>query len=210
MLFYFDLNCSLLLCLAKHPANCSTALLRYSVEIYKCTNASELHKTQHKSMWVAKIMAYSETCTHSCWRSWYSPSWGDRAVFHYKDLVGDIDRWKCISQRWLDTKIAKGVMVLQFRNVKELCPQFADNIVEDVCQLKDCNFGRKFAGTTQSFWKVPKLPNLSLNFEHATHMACLSVTLVWRKVTRPKPNLLLWPCNVCIVTAEVSAYIAEK
>ena len=33
---------------------------------------------------------------------------------------------------WLDTKIAKGVMVLQFQKVKELCPQFADNIVEDI------------------------------------------------------------------------------
>ena len=42
---------------------------------------------------------------------------------------------------WLDTKITKGVMVLQFRRVKELCPQFADNIVENICQLNDCNFG---------------------------------------------------------------------
>ena len=42
---------------------------------------------------------------------------------------------------WLDTKIAKGVMVLQFRKVKgTMCPQFADNIVEDICQLNDCNF----------------------------------------------------------------------
>ena len=51
-------------CFAWHPANCSTALksavevkvLRYSVEIYKCTNAPGLirwHKTQHRSMWVA-------------------------------------------------------------------------------------------------------------------------------------------------------------
>ena len=28
-----------------------------------------------------------------------------------------------------------------------MCPQFADNIVEDICQLNDCNFGRKFAVT---------------------------------------------------------------
>ena len=51
-----------------------------------------------------------------------------------------------------------------------MCLQFADNIVEDICQLNDCNFGRKFAATTQSFWKVPKLPIFVL--EHATHMAC--------------------------------------
>ena len=50
---------------------------------------------------------------------------------------------------WLDTKIAKGVMVLQFLKGKgTMCPQFADNnIVEDICQLNDCNFGRKFAAT---------------------------------------------------------------
>ena len=42
-------------------------------------------------------------------------------MFYYKDLVGDIDRRKCIGQMWLDTKIAKGVMVLQFQKVKELC-----------------------------------------------------------------------------------------
>ena len=83
-------------CFPWHPANCSTALksavkvkvLRYSVEIYKCTNVPGLikwHKTQHKSMWVAKIMAYSGTCAHSHWSSWDSPSWGNRAVLHYKD-----------------------------------------------------------------------------------------------------------------------------
>ena len=55
------------------------------------------------------------------------------------------------------------------------------------CKLNDCNFGRKFAATIHSFWKVPKLPILV--FEHATHMACLSVTLVCREVTGPKPGL---------------------
>ena len=55
---------------------------------------------------------------------------------------------KCIGQMWLDTKIVKGVWFLQFRNVKGLCPQFAENIVEDICQLNDCNFGRKFAAAT--------------------------------------------------------------
>ena len=89
---------------------------------------------------------------------------------------------------WLDTKIAEGVMVLQFQKVKELCPQFPDNIVENVFQVNDCNFGRKFAATTQSFWKVSKLPIFV--FEHATHTACLSVTLVCRKV----PGLNLTAC----------------
>ena len=56
-------------------------------------------------------------------------------------------------------------MVLQFWKVKELCPQFADNIAEDIHQLNDCNFGRKFAATAQSFRKVPKLPIFV--FEHA-------------------------------------------
>ena len=70
--------------------------------------------------------------------------------------------------------MAKGVMVLQFQKVKELCPQFADNIPEDIHQLNDSNFGRKFAAITQSFRKVPKLPTFV--FEHATHMACSSVT----------------------------------
>ena len=45
-------------CLARHPANCSTALpkLRYSVVIYQWANASELIcwcKTWQESMWVA-------------------------------------------------------------------------------------------------------------------------------------------------------------
>ena len=28
-----------------------------------------------------------------------------------------------------------------------VCLQLADNIVEDICQLNDCNFGRNFAAT---------------------------------------------------------------
>ena len=67
-------------------------------------------------------------------------------------------------------------------------------------QLNDCNFGRKFGATTQSFWEVPKLPIFV--FEHATHTACLLVTLVCRKVTGPKPNCLLWPYNLCISTTK--------
>ena len=38
---------------------------------------------------------------------------------------------------WLDTKISKGVTILQFRKVKELCPQFADNIAEDIRHLNN-------------------------------------------------------------------------
>ena len=50
--------------------------------------------------------------------------------------------------------------------------QFADNIVEDICQLNDCNFGRRFAATTQ----VPKVGkcrsylSLSLNMLHIWHV----------------------------------------
>ena len=36
---------------------------------------------------------------------------------------------------WVDTKIAKGVIILPFRKVKELCPQFAVNITEDIHHL---------------------------------------------------------------------------
>ena len=36
---------------------------------------------------------------------------------------------------WLDTKISKGVIILPFRKVIELCPQFADNIAEDIRHL---------------------------------------------------------------------------
>ena len=83
-------------------------------------------------------------------------------MFHYKDLVGDIDRRKRIFQMWLDTKIAKGVMVLQFsvRSLLSLSYEMAGNfisqysvrqyIAEDIRQLNDCNFGRKFSATTQS------------------------------------------------------------
>ena len=40
-------------------------------------------------------------------------------------------------------------------------------LVEDTCQLRECNFERKFAATTQFSWKVPQLPLFV--FEHATH-----------------------------------------
>ena len=76
---------------------------------------------------------------------------------------------------------SQGSNGLQFQKVKELRLQFVDNIVEDFCKLNDCNFGRKFAATIHSFWKVPKLPIFV--FEHGTYMACLSVTLVCREVT---------------------------
>ena len=85
---------------------------------------------------------------------------------------------KMHSQIWLDTKIAKGVMVLQFRKVKELCVHSLQT-KELRTFANDCNFGKKFAATTQSFWKVLKLPIFV--FEHATHMVCLSVTLVCRQ-----------------------------
>ena len=54
---------------------------------------------------------------------------------------------------WLDTKIAKGVLngFAISKGKGTICPQFADNIVEDICQLNDCNFGRKFAATTLSY-----------------------------------------------------------
>ena len=63
---------------------------RYSVNIYKCTNASEL-KSQQESMWVAKIMNHSSTC------SYLASPFLATGVFHYHwGLVGDINRWKCI------------------------------------------------------------------------------------------------------------------
>ena len=65
-------------------------------------------------------------------------------------------------------------MVLPFQKVKELCPLFARNIAQDIRQLNECYFGKKFSASTQSFQKVPRLPIFV--FEHSTHMACCSVT----------------------------------
>ena len=36
---------------------------------------------------------------------------------------------------WVDAKIAKGAIILPFRKVKELCPQFSVNITEDIHHL---------------------------------------------------------------------------
>ena len=77
---------------------------------------------------------------------------------------------------WLDTKISKGVIILPFRKVKELCPQFADNIAEDIRHL---NWEEVYCRNTVHLGKClsHKVAFLLLNMLHIWHVvACSSVT----------------------------------
>ena len=69
--------------------------------MHQKTKLISWHKTQHKSRWVAKIMAYFGTCTHSYWDS---PSWGNRPVLewhiYYKSLIEEIDNIRISTTRW--------------------------------------------------------------------------------------------------------------
>ena len=62
MLLYFDLNCWLLLCLARHPANCSTALSKVfsrDLQVYQCIRAHKLTQNSAQVHVSCKLMAYS-------------------------------------------------------------------------------------------------------------------------------------------------------
>ena len=65
-------------------------------------------------MWVAKIMAYSGIYIVTDLKFFRHSILGDRPVFHYKGLVDDIDRWKCIGRQ----KVTCCIFV--FVTVKEL------------------------------------------------------------------------------------------
>ena len=73
---------------------------------------------------------------------------------------------------WVDTKIAKGVIILPFRKVKELCPQFAVNITEDIHHL--ATLERGLLPQHSALRKVRK--SRVFVFKHSTHMACSSVS----------------------------------
>ena len=96
-------------CLSRHTANCSTALSKVfsrDFQVYQCIRT---HKTEEESMWVAYIMAYCGTCTHSYWSSCDSPSLGNRPVFHGKvwlvTLIG-VTNSLSTSNFWDDKKRA--------------------------------------------------------------------------------------------------------
>ena len=96
-------------CLSRHTANCSTALSKVfsrGFQVYQCIRT---HKTEEESMWVAYIMAYCGTCTHSYWSSCDSPSLGNRPVFHGKvwlvTLIG-VTNSLSTSNFWDDKKRA--------------------------------------------------------------------------------------------------------
>ena len=52
-----------------------------------------------------------------------------------------------------------------------MCPQFADNIVEDICQLNDCiTLGRSVLPQHSPFGKCRSYLSLSLNTLHIWHV----------------------------------------
>ena len=98
-LLYFDLDWQLLFPFQGTQPTVLQLFPRYSVNIYKCTNASELISLSRSPCGLQKL-DHSSTCTHSYsyWSHSASLFWAT-GLFHYRGLVGDIDRWKCIGQQ---------------------------------------------------------------------------------------------------------------
>ena len=75
---------------------------RYSVDIYKCTNASELISLSRSPCGLQKLWTtpvHVHIAIESSYQSHSASLFWATGLFHYRGLVGDIDRWKCIGQQ---------------------------------------------------------------------------------------------------------------
>ena len=92
--WYIVVLCNCFYRLVMRQGTQSTVLqlfLRYSVKIYKCaTQHISGHKpSQQEPMWVAKVMVRVHIATEVLHIFFIL---GNRAAFHYKGFVGDINR----------------------------------------------------------------------------------------------------------------------